>query len=154
MTSEKPCILCQINSDDLPHHELLTGSGFKVVLDINPITAGHLLIISRSHQAHLGSLPPEESRELLALTNQLSTVITRVMPDITDTNIIINNGPASGQHIAHVHVHIIPRRKGDTLGFYWRLLTRFFNPFSSLGKASSLKQVQSLWLDAIDKELI
>ncbi|MCL2914493.1 HIT domain-containing protein [Shewanella corallii] len=148
MTSEKACILCQINRDKLPHYELLSDSDFKVVLDINPITAGHLLIISRSHQAHLGSLPPEESRELLALTNQLSTVITRVMPDITDTNIIINNGPASGQHIAHVHVHIIPRRKGDTLSFYWRLFTRFINPFSSMGKAASLLKVQQMWLES------
>jgi histidine triad (HIT) family protein len=139
------CILCEINQDCLPHFELLTSAHFKVVLDNRPLTRGHLLVISRSHQAYLDKLPPAEASELLLLCNQLTALLRHVMPEYSDCNLLLNNGPQSGQHIGHVHVHLIPRKKGDSLAFYWRMLSRFINPFSPMNRQSELQKIAVKW---------
>jgi histidine triad (HIT) family protein len=145
------CILCKINQDSLPHLELLTSAHFKVVLDNRPITRGHLLVISRSHHAYLDNLPPAESSELLLLCSRLTGLLRHVMPDHGDCNLLINNGPQSGQHIGHVHVHLIPRSKGDSLAFYWRLLSRFINPFSPMNRQSELQKIAATWRTQLAK---
>jgi histidine triad (HIT) family protein len=71
------------------------------------------------------------------------------MPDHGDCNLLINNGPQSGQHIGHVHVHLIPRSKGDSLDFYWRLLSRFINPFSPMNRQSELQKIAATWHTAL-----
>ncbi|MNO06767.1 HIT domain protein [compost metagenome] len=45
---------------------------------------------------------------------------------------MINDGPAANQHVPHLHLHLIPRRRGDLASLLWRALTRFL----PLGRAA------------------
>jgi diadenosine tetraphosphate (Ap4A) HIT family hydrolase len=80
--------------------------------DAYPVSPGHTLVIPRRH---VGSYFELSDRERLALSRLLDQtqrdLAARMMPDAY--TIGINDGPAAGQSIPHVHVHLIPRYRGD-----------------------------------------
>lgn len=81
--------------------------------DINPVTAGHLLVISRRHVADFFETTAAERAALLALLLKAKAWLTRAYaPD--GFNVGVNVGVAAGQTIPHVHIHLIPRYFGDT----------------------------------------
>lgn len=83
-------------------------------LDGYPITEGHALVIPKRHVESLFELPPEE---LAALWEQVAAVrellVEKYNPDAF--NIGVNDGPAAGQTVPHAHIHLIPRRKDDSI---------------------------------------
>jgi diadenosine tetraphosphate (Ap4A) HIT family hydrolase len=84
-----------------------------VRLDANPVTPGHLLVLSRRHVADFFDTTPEERRALLELLQHAKDWLQReYTPD--GFNVGINVGEAAGQTIGHVHIHLIPRYRGDT----------------------------------------
>ncbi|USD63700.1 HIT family protein [Vibrio sp. SCSIO 43140] len=141
----KPCIFCDINDDKLEHLLIAKQGPLKAVLDRCPITEGHILIISQTHESHLEHLTDDEYNAMFKFAQELGKQLPLCMEGVEDYNLLVNNGKFSGQHIPHVHLHLIPRRRSDTFGFYWRLLTRFINPFSSLGSDKNLRNVQRKW---------
>ncbi|MGH8808699.1 MAG: HIT family protein [Noviherbaspirillum sp.] len=64
------------------------------------------------------------------------------------TNLMLNNGKAANQHVPHAHLHVIPRRSGDSLLIVWRYQTRFLNPLSYLGRKQRLAR-QAAQLQAL-----
>jgi len=81
--------------------------------DINPVAAGHLLIITRRHVADFFETTAAERASLMALLLEAKAWLAReYAPD--GFNVGVNIGLASGQTIPHVHVHLIPRHLGDT----------------------------------------
>lgn len=139
------CVFCNINNDRLEHLLIAQNGALKAVLDRYPITEGHILIISQSHESHLEHLNDHEYHAMFEFARELGRQLPSCMEGVEDYNLLVNNGKCSGQHIPHVHLHLIPRRRGDTFGFYWRLMTRFVNPFSSLGSDKNLHKVQRMW---------
>lgn len=80
--------------------------------DAYPISPGHALVIPRRHVGSFFDLNPEEQLALLDVLAQLRTrCINLYRPDAF--NIGINDGPAAGQTVAHMHMHLIPRYSGD-----------------------------------------
>ncbi|KYN23816.1 HIT family protein [Vibrio cidicii] len=148
MPSSDACIICAINSDNLQHYRIAEQNGLKAVLDIFPIAEGHVLILSRSHASHLEQLSAEEHAELFQFAHQIGKKMFEVLEDVSDYTLVVNNGRDAGQHIPHVHIHLIPRRKGDNLRFYWRLMTRFINPISPLSAKTRLAQMHLRWINA------
>ena len=82
--------------------------------DTSPVTPGHLLIISKRHCMNFFHMTPEEQMDATNLLTILSRKILKGDPSITGFNIGINNGESAGQTIFHCHIHLIPRRDGDT----------------------------------------
>ena len=103
-----PCPFCALPPDQI---WLATESGIAL-FDGYPITEGHALVVPKRHVLSVFELTTEEQRDLWAL---VATVRQRLMvqfrPDAF--NIGINDGSAAGQTVAHAHIHVIPRRKGD-----------------------------------------
>ena len=82
------------------------------IYDANPVSPGHALVITRRHVASFMDLTPGEHRDLLkGLEAVTSGVRETFSPD--GFNYGVNDGPAAGQTIFHVHVHVIPRYQGD-----------------------------------------
>jgi diadenosine tetraphosphate (Ap4A) HIT family hydrolase len=80
--------------------------------DSYPVSPGHTLVIPRRHVASFFELTPEEVNACMALINEERKLLDEEFkPD--GYNIGVNIGLAAGQSILHVHVHIIPRYKGD-----------------------------------------
>ena len=80
--------------------------------DSYPVNRGHCLIIPRRHVAEYFQATAEEKAAIWALVDEMKTIIDKEFsPDAY--NIGVNIGEAAGQSVPHVHIHIIPRYKGD-----------------------------------------
>jgi len=108
MSGPRACPFCT-----LPADRVLLASPLALVLrDAYPISPGHTLIIPRRHIASFFELTAEERADLLTLLDQARVGLdTEFHPDAY--NIGINDGPAAGQTIGHLHIHLIPRYAGD-----------------------------------------
>ena len=84
------------------------------VHDRFPVTEGHLLILPFRHTPDWFSLTEEERRDADALIFFLRDKIRGEDPTVTGFNIGMNCGASAGQTIFHAHIHLIPRRDGDT----------------------------------------
>lgn len=80
--------------------------------DSYPTSPGHTLVIPRRHVSSFFELTPEEVAACMGLLKEEKKLIDKEFnPD--GYNIGVNVGPAAGQSILHVHIHVIPRYKGD-----------------------------------------
>lgn len=86
-------------------------------LDRSPLFVGHTLVVPRSHVVTLADLPAAEVGPFWRRVQHLSAEIPRVLG--AEGTFVANNNVVS-QTVAHLHVHVVPRRKGDGLrGFFW-----------------------------------
>ncbi len=83
-------------------------------LDIHPVTAGHTLVIPKSHFKNIFDVPPGE---WIAVTAAVQILAIRLEKSLGSQgiNIMMNNREHAGQMIDHIHVHVIPRFRGDGL---------------------------------------
>lgn len=106
---EEDCPFCTIGE----HVEVLFKADTAMaILDSFPISPGHTLVIPKRHIPDYFDLTVEEQNELWQLVNRCKVILQdRFHPD--GFNIGINVGEMAGQSIFHVHIHLIPRYKGD-----------------------------------------
>ncbi len=82
------------------------------VFDTNPASPGHCLIVPKRHVAEYFDATDAEKLAIWSLVDQMKVLIdTKHNPDAY--NVGINIGVAAGQSVPHIHVHVIPRYKGD-----------------------------------------
>ena len=103
------CPFCKAESE----REIIASSSLSVAFfDGFPVSPGHALIIPKRHVSSFFDLSKEEQQDLLNLAERVKRIVEeRYHPD--GYNIGINVGEAAGQSIFHVHMHLIPRYKGD-----------------------------------------
>lgn len=103
------CPFCKAESE----RDIIASTSLSVAFyDGFPVSPGHALIIPRRHVASFFELTQEEQQDLLNLADRVKRIVEeRYHPD--GYNIGINVGEAAGQSIFHVHMHLIPRYKGD-----------------------------------------
>lgn len=85
-----------------------------VINDKNPVSEGHLLIIPKRHCLDYFDMTEEEFSDANNLLKKYRDVIVAKDPSVTGFNIGMNSGESAGQTIFHCHIHLIPRRDGDT----------------------------------------
>jgi len=97
----------------LPAHRIENSNEFAVCIrDAYPISPGHSLVIPKRHIGSFFDLTQIERDAMMSLLEQEKNVLDRVhQPDAF--NIGINDGPAAGQTVPHLHIHLIPRYRGD-----------------------------------------
>ena len=104
----KPCPFCTLPDErviDQNDHGLVIRDGF-------PISPGHTLIIPKRHTGSFFDLTEAERSDLLLLLDKAKLDLeNEFKPD--GYNIGINDGPAAGQTVPHLHIHLIPRYAGD-----------------------------------------
>ena len=105
----KPCAFCTL----VPTRIIGENEFAVVVRDSFPVSPGHTLVIPRRHIGSFFDLGAEERAAMLALLEFARTgVEAEFRPD--GYNVGINDGPAAGQTVPHLHIHLIPRYGGDT----------------------------------------
>ena len=112
MISQDNCIFCKIIAGKIPSHTIYEDEQFKVILDVNPATKGHALILPKEHYANLYELPEETAADAMKLAQRMMRKMTEKL-DCDGFNIVQNNGEAAGQTVFHFHMHLIPRYKND-----------------------------------------
>jgi diadenosine tetraphosphate (Ap4A) HIT family hydrolase len=107
-SGDTSCALCS-----LPSERILGENEHAVwVLDLHPVSPGHSLIVAKRHVASFFETPPPERDAILSLLDQARERLERDHSP-SAYNIGINDGPAAGQTVPHLHVHLIPRFIGD-----------------------------------------
>ena len=84
LNATQSCIFCQINCDQSAHFLIAKSNSLRAVLDIHPITEGHLFILSRSHVSHLEELNANEYKELFLLAKKLGQRVIEAFDDVND----------------------------------------------------------------------
>jgi diadenosine tetraphosphate (Ap4A) HIT family hydrolase len=85
------------------------------ISDQYPVTDGHLLVIPFRHTSDFFTMTSDERNDALQLAEQLREKILNDDPTVVGFNLGVNCGKAAGQTVMHAHLHLIPRRAGDTL---------------------------------------
>jgi ATP adenylyltransferase len=112
------CVFCQKLAEapecDKENYVLLRVRHSFAVLNLYPYNNGHLLVLPYEHASHLEDLPLEVQSEMMHLVSYFTRLMRRaVNPD--GFNIGINIGKAAGAGIDdHIHIHVVPRWRGDT----------------------------------------
>ncbi len=84
-----------------------------------PASRGHVLVVPKEHYTILEQIPDFLAGHLFSTANRVSTAIFEMLR-VHGTNIIIENGIAAGQRIAHFAINIIPRSENDGIGLVWQ----------------------------------
>lgn len=108
------CIFCKIVSGDVPSKKVYEDEKMLAILDINPATKGHTLVMTKEHYPIMPIIPPNEFEHLFGTTATLSGAIREGVLAQRCT-IFIANGGVAGQQSPHFLFHIIPREDGDGL---------------------------------------
>lgn len=117
--TDPDCIFCKIIAGQIPCHKLYEDDRVLAFLDIGPLSEGHCLVIPRDHHVTLDTMPEQLAAHCMRIVARLGKAVVAALADVTDWNVLQNNGPLSGQVVPHVHFHIIPRKADDGLGFRW-----------------------------------
>lgn len=105
-------IFTKIREGEIPSVKLHEDALCTVILDINPVHKGHLLVISREPYATFSECPLPTLTHLMDIAQQADRKLRSAL-SCDGTNLLINNGAASGQEVPHLHIHIIPRYNND-----------------------------------------
>ena len=105
-------IFTKIREGEIPSVKLHEDALCTVILDINPVRKGHLLVISREPYATFSECPLPTLTHLMDIAQQADRKLRSAL-SCDGTNLLINNGAASGQEVPHLHIHIIPRYTND-----------------------------------------
>ncbi len=112
------CLFCKIVRGEIPCAKVYEDDYFLAFLDIGPIIKGHTLVIPKEHYATLPETPASLLAEMMSVVQRVAGAQMNALK-ADGTNIIQNNGRASGQLVDHVHFHIIPRFSSDGHKWNW-----------------------------------
>lgn len=116
---DENCIFCKLANGEIPTSTLYEDEDFRVILDANPTSKGHALIIPKEHYANLYELDDELASKVLVLAKKMITKLAGIL-ECDGYNLVQNNGETAGQTVFHFHLHLIPRYKGDAVGIGWK----------------------------------
>ena len=105
----RECFFCNLEDGK----KIINGKLAFVIKDDSPVTKHHSLVISKRHFQSFFDTTEEELIEINKLLKVRKKQISEQDPTVQGFNIGINVGLVAGQSIFHLHVHLIPRRKGD-----------------------------------------
>jgi histidine triad (HIT) family protein len=111
------CLFCAVAAGSEPGHVVLDEPDVVAFLDIRPVFKGHVLVIPRQHVVTLPELPAELLVPLFGAVQRCCTAVVEALGAqgswVAENNIV-------SQAVPHLHVHVVPRTKGDGLrGFFW-----------------------------------
>jgi len=109
------CIFCKIANGEIPSNTLYEDDDFRVILDIEPATKGHALILPKKHFANLYEIDDERASKVLLVAKQMATKMQKAL-NCDGLNVLQNNGVMAGQTVFHFHMHLVPRYENDDAG--------------------------------------
>ena len=113
------CIFCKLANGEIPVGPIYEDGDFTVILDANPATKGHCLILPKEHYADIYEMPEELLQKAFALAQKMALRLTDAL-HCDGLNIVQNNKETAGQTVFHFHIHLIPRYKDDGQTILWQ----------------------------------
>jgi len=111
------CVFCAIIDGKSEANEIFSDDVAVAFLDETPLFAGHVLVVPRVHVVTLANLASDVVGPFFERVQRMSVAVVEAMG--AQGTFVANNNIVS-QSVAHLHVHVVPRTKGDGLrGFFW-----------------------------------
>lgn len=111
------CVFCDIIAGKVPAEFVWRSDESVAFLDHRPLFPGHVLLAPTAHIETLAELPAPQVGPLFGIVQKLETAVERALA-AEGSFVAVNN--VVSQSVPHLHVHIVPRNKGDGLkGFFW-----------------------------------
>jgi histidine triad (HIT) family protein len=102
------CLFCRIIAGRVPAERVLETADALAFLDLMQASRGHTLVIPKVHAPSLPELPDDATAELFRAVKEVMGRIDRALSPLA-FNVGWNQGLAAGQHVFHLHVHVLPR---------------------------------------------
>ena len=111
----KDCIFCKIINGELPTRTIYEDEDIQVIMNTNPITDGHLLILPKKHYENIFDIKEEIIAHSIKVLREKIYPLIKEKLNCEGLTICENN--FLGQEIKHFHIHVIPRYKNDNVDF-------------------------------------
>ena len=105
------CIFCKIIKGEIPSRTVYEDDKIKIIMNINPNTNGHLLVIPQKHMENLLDTPNDLINHSLDIVREKIYPLLKEKLNCEGLTLAQNN--ELGQEIKHYHIHLIPRYKND-----------------------------------------
>ncbi|MFC1434132.1 HIT family protein [Streptacidiphilus sp. N1-3] len=111
MTVRPDCPFCRIVQGTAPAMVLREWPDALAILPRNSVTAGHVLVLPKTHVADVAVDPAVSATTMLRAAE--------LAAEGGDCNVITSRGPAATQTVPHLHIHLVPRAHGDGMLLPW-----------------------------------
>lgn len=113
------CIFCKLANGQIPTNSIYEDENFNVIMDNDPATRGHCIILPKTHAANLYELPEEYCEKIFPVVKKCGSVLKDTL-HCDGLNVLQNNGETAGQTVFHLHVHLLPRYQEDGVDIEFR----------------------------------
>lgn len=145
MVTPQDCIFCKIIRNEIPSKNIYEDNDNIAFLDINPASPGHVLVVPKKHFANMHDIDDANMQKLSVAVKKVNDIVKNNL-NAEATNIFVNNGRLAGQIVDHVHVHIIPRYKGDGIELHFPRYKTDENYFNEMQqKLTEKKSLAEEW---------
>ena len=111
----KDCIFCKIINNELPSKTIYEDELIKVIMNINPTTNGHLLVLPKQHYVNILDIDEKIiSHSFKIIRDKLYPVLKE---KLNCEGLTISENNFLGQEIKHFHIHLTPRYENDLVDF-------------------------------------
>jgi histidine triad (HIT) family protein len=110
------CVFCEIIAGRSPASVVYRDESCIAFMDIGPINAGHVLVVPTRHSTYLSDLDPQVGGVLFGVAQRLAAAVRKSGLKVEGINLLLADGEAAGQEVFHVHLHVLPRFRGDGFG--------------------------------------
>ena len=132
------CVFCGIVAGRVPADRVLEEADFVGFLDQRPVFKGHVLLVPRTHVVTLPDLPAELRDGFVEAAQRLAAAVVEAL-GAQGSFVAVNN--IVSQSVPHLHLHVVPRTRGDGLrGFFWPR-TKYTGPEERAEYAARLRSV-------------
>jgi histidine triad (HIT) family protein len=112
----RDCIFCRILHGELPASFVYRDDRCAAFMDIQPVNAGHLLVVPIRHASFLADLDSDAAAELMRVGHRAAAALRASGVKCEGVNFFLADGEAAMQEVFHVHLHVFPRFRGDGFG--------------------------------------
>lgn len=111
ISTEQNCVFCSIVEHNIPHHEIIwQDDNYFAFMDAMPLKRGHVLVIPKQHIGHVLDMPEDLYDGLMKAARKIAIPLKELLGAEYLCFVI------EGRSVPHVHVHLIPLQKGESLG--------------------------------------
>ncbi len=111
------CIFCKIINREIPATIVYEDKDVIAILDVNPLTKGHTLVIPKIHYKNLFDTPSELVEKLVSTAQKIAKDYIKDY-EMGGFHLLVNNNEIAFQSVDHLHFHIVPRYDRSELNYF------------------------------------
>ena len=107
------CLICDIVAQREPSSVVAETDTILAICDLYPVNPGHVLVLTKSHAQGLEDVDPAAGAEMFTVAQRIAKAIRRTDLRCEGIDLFLADGEAALQEVFHIHLHVIPRYRGD-----------------------------------------